>query len=330
MLRLIKNGWARSGTLALKVVLLARNRVISSVRPNKMWYLNPGKQFDLPLSHRYCYSTMQKSFNFSEHSNNGNVVLKPPLKWAGGKRWLVPYIHPIWEKHSKNRLVEPFVGGLAISLGLLPKFALLNDANIHLINFYKWLQRGLYISIDMENEKELYYRQRKRFNELIRANKSNTSEAASLFYYLNRTGFNGLCRFNSKGEFNVPMGRYKTINYTYDFTKYSEQLSNWDFSVGDFEELEILQSDFVYADPPYDVEFTTYSPGGFDWADQIRLANWLAKHRGPVIVSNQATKRIIELYENEGFEISILDGPRKISRTGDRTPAREILAKKNI
>lgn len=273
---------------------------------------------------------MQKASNLDGQTSNGTVNLKPPLKWAGGKRWLVPFIIPIWEKHLKRRLVEPFVGGLAISLGLLPERALLNDANEHLINFYKWLQQGLCISIDMANEKELYYRQRKRFNELIRAKEYQTLEAAGLFYYLNRTGFNGLCRFNSKGEFNVPMGSYKTINYTHDFTKYSKQLSMWDFTSGDFEGLEILDEDFIYVDPPYDVEFTSYSPGGFSWEDQIRLANWLRSHSGPMVISNQATERVINLYETAGFEINILDGPRKISRTGDRTPAREILATKNI
>ena len=86
--------------------------------------------------------------------------------------------------------------------------------------------------------------------------------------------------------------------------------------------------DFVYADPPYDVEFTTYSAGGFSWDDQVRTAKLLATHHGPVVISNQATPRIIELYEELGFELSYLDGPRRISCTGDRTAAREVLAVK--
>ena len=62
---------------------------------------------------------------------------KPPLKWAGGKRWQLPYLLPIWQPHAHRRLVEPFCGGLAVALGLRPSRALLNDANPHLINFYQ-------------------------------------------------------------------------------------------------------------------------------------------------------------------------------------------------
>lgn len=76
----------------------------------------------------------------------------------------------------------------------------------------------------------------------------------------------------------------------------------------------------------YGWEFTTYSSGGFSWEDQVRTARRLARHRGPVVISNQATSRIIELYAGLGFELTYLDGPRRISCTGDRTAAREVLA----
>ena len=79
----------------------------------------------------------------------------------------------------------------------------------------------------------------------------------------------------------------------------------------------------------YDVEFTTYSAGGFSWDDQKRTAKFLAAHRGPEVISNQATARIIELYEELGFELRYLNGPRRISCTGDRTAAREVLAIKS-
>ena len=76
----------------------------------------------------------------------------------------------------------------------------------------------------------------------------------------------------------------------------------------------------------YNFEFTTYSAGGFSWDDQKRTVHFLAAHPGPVVISNQATPRIIELYEGLGFELSYLDAPRRISCTGDRTAAREVLA----
>ena len=86
------------------------------------------------------------------------------------------------------------------------------------------------------------------------------------------------------------------------------------------------RDDFIYADPPYDVEFTSYSAGGFSWEDQVRTVEWLAKHRGPVMLSNQATPRIVKLYEQLGFKLKYLNAPRRISCTGDRTAAREVLA----
>ena len=217
-----------------------------------------------------------------------------------------------------------------MALGLKPQIALLNDINPHLINFYRQLQRGLPVNIEMRNAEPLFYAHRERFNQLVREHKSETAEAAQLFYYLNRTGFNGLCRFNRSGEFNVPFGRHETINYVHDFGNYCDLLCRWSFGNCDLESLPVETGDFVYADPPYDVEFTSYSAGGFSWDDQVRTAEWLAKHPGPVVLSNQATTRIVELYERLGFVLQYLDAPRRISRTGDRTAAREVLAVKVI
>lgn len=264
-------------------------------------------------------------------SSDITVSLRPPLKWAGGKRWLVPHLKPIWREHSNRRLVEPLCGGLAVTLGLMPTHALLNDINIHAINFFVWLKKGLTISIPMENNRELYYQHRKRFNELIKTAKSNNKEVAGLFYYLNRTCYNGLCRFNRSGEFNVPFGSYKKINYARDFTPYKLAFRNWDFTTGDFEDVSLDPEDFVYADPPYDVEFTQYSKEGFSWEDQIRLAKWLKHHKGPVMLSNQATKRIRKLYTDLGYQLRFLNVPRMISCKGDkRIPVIEVLAFRGV
>ncbi|MFQ5878492.1 MAG: DNA adenine methylase [Acidobacteriota bacterium] len=252
------------------------------------------------------------------------------LKWAGGKRWLVPSLSRIWSGHSHRRLVEPLCGGLAATLGLMPRRALLNDINPHTINFYRWLKRGLRITLRMDNDEELYYAHRKQFNRLIARGGSTSRRAAELFYYLNRTGYNGLCRFSRSGEFNVPFGRYTTINYDRDFVRYSEIFAEWEFSCGDFEDVEIRPGDFIYADPPYDVEFTQYSREGFGWNDQERLARWLARHSGPVVLSNQATERIRKLYTRLGFEVALLRAPRMISCNGDRTPAWEVLATRGL
>src|SRR5438034_933974 len=102
--------------------------------------------------------------------------LGPPLKWAGGKRWQVPYLRRLWTAHAHRRLVEPFCGGIAVTLGLSPGRALLNDANPHLVNFFRWVQRGLQIDVEMENDKRLYYRHRSRFNALLADRQHDTPE----------------------------------------------------------------------------------------------------------------------------------------------------------
>jgi DNA adenine methylase len=279
---------------------------------------------------------------------------RPPLKWAGGKRWLVPKLQALWSEIdlvSQPRLVEPFVGGLSVALGLHPQVALLNDANQHVINFYRCLQQGLTNSLPMLNDAELYLQYRSTFNQLatkildVPAATSDQTQAlhagqgleetssqtqALLFYYLNRTGFNGLCRFNNKGEFNVPFGRYKTITYSPDFLEYQDLLGSWEFSCGDFAQISLQDDDFIYADPPYDRVFTKYSQHDFTWPDQERLAVWLAQHSGRVVVSNQATDRVLALYESLGFAVETIAAPRRIACNGNRKPALEMLAFKGF
>ena len=99
------------------------------------------------------------------------VHLRPPLKWAGGKRWQVPHVRRIWKGHERRRLVEPFCGGLAVALGLLPRRALLNDVNAHLVSFYRQLADGLTIGVPMENASEASYAHRQTFNALLAADR---------------------------------------------------------------------------------------------------------------------------------------------------------------
>ena len=270
--------------------------------------------------------------------------IKPPLKWAGGKRWLVPKLLPIWQPHAHRRLVEPFAGGMAVTLGLRPKKALVNDINKDLINFYSEIQTGwrmgfpddpfnAYRNIALENTSDAYYQNRTLFNAKGKDEVSPRRKAI-LFYYLNRTGFNGLCRYNKSGGFNVPFGKYKNLTYRKDFPELTELFQDYSFTDLDFEGLSLLvldANDFIYADPPYDATFTAYSAGGFSWDDQVRLANWLAKHPGPVVASNSATDRIIDLYTSLGFTLEYIDVRRSIScDSTNRVDAKEILATKNL
>jgi DNA adenine methylase len=266
----------------------------------------------------------------ARHRPPDPAPLAPPLKWAGGKRWQLPVLRPLWRPHAARRLVEPFCGGLAVTLGLAPGRALLNDINPHLINFYQWLKRGLTIDVRLANSRTVFYANRARFNTLLRGSDDTGREAAGLFYYLNRTAYNGLCRFNSRGDFNVPFGQYNRIGYERNFDAYRETFASWEFLAGDFASIPLDAEDFIYADPPYDVEFTKYAKEGFDWDDQVRAARWCARHAVPVILVNQATDRICRLYADLGFTLEFLNAPRRISCTGDRTPAREVLAVRNL
>lgn len=259
--------------------------------------------------------------------------LASPLKWAGGKRWLAPRINILYEPYRKRRLVEPFCGGLGISLQLRPERALLNDFNEHLINFYKQVRKGWdweNWDIKRTNSKDQYYRNRTRFNTLVKEEDTRNTEAAQLFYYLNRTCFNGLCRFSKSGFFNVPFGSYKTVQMLEDLEAYKRAFAKWQFTNVSFEKVPLKRTDFVYADPPYDTEFRHYSPDGFTWEQQQDLARFLANHPGPVVLSNSFTKRIRQLYARYGFDLEFRHAPRRISSDGDRSQAWEIVAGRNL
>jgi len=271
----------------------------------------------------------------------------PPLKWAGGKSWLVPRLRELWQGHEKRRLVVPFCGGLGDVLGLWPHRALMNDVNPHLVNFYRWWAAGQVSvngPVNFTHEESIYYQNRDRFNELTFAKAEDSLEAATLFYYLNRTGFNGLCRFNRLGGFNAPYGRREKkgakplppLDYGYWLNGYKLP-TGWSFTCGDFTQMQVLRystplapADLIYADPPYDGTFVGYSKGGFSWVNQIALVDWLSLLQGPIIASNAATPRIIKLYKAHGFHVELVDGPRSIACNGDRAKVKEMLATKNV
>lgn len=250
--------------------------------------------------------------------------IQSPLKWAGGKRWLVPLLAPRLPKY--RRFVEPCMGSMSVTLGLAPEAALVNDINPHLVNFYRQVQRGLHFDIPYGHDEAEYYAAREHFNAGIAAGEVATPEMAQLFYYLNRTGFNGLCRFNKSGLFNVPFGRYKTIKYREDFADITPALQSVQIEQGDFTNLPYRDGDFIFVDPPYDTPFTSYFEGGFDWAAQVRLAEFYAGLGLPVIITNQATDRIRELYADLGYRVETHPAPRRISSSGNRDDALEVLA----
>jgi DNA adenine methylase len=270
-------------------------------------------------------------------------VLEPILRWAGGKRkhtWLFDEIAKVFNPH-KHRLVETCAGGLAIALGVDPKWALLNDANPYLINLYRQIKGGLILDPRFKSEisRADYLDNRKWFNDYIRSvglnsNTKGNNDLAQSFYYLNRTCFNGLCRFNQDGGFNTSYGKLQKPKLDHDFEAYRDRFQDWVFTSMDFEAMQVFPNDIVVADPPYDVmegkQDHDYITGGFFWADQVRLANWLARRNVPTITCNLATDRIVNLYTGLGFDIQYVNAPRAIACNGDRAKVREILATKNL
>ena len=253
--------------------------------------------------------------------------LTPFLKWAGGKTWLAPRLAEMYEPfRDTHTWVEPFCGALGATLGVMPERAILSDVNPHLIELYKNIADGMENEQWWENTKEQFDEIKSHFNS------PNLPNNPALFYYINRTCFNGLCRFNRKGEFNVGYGKYKEPKLDHDFSLYQEAFKGWQFfnkSWDCFDWYRDIESLFAYVDPPYDGGFTGYS-GSFTWDDQVSLASSLATLNCPVVASNKATDRIVDLYQGLGFDLQYIDVRRRIACNGDRTSVSEILATRNL
>ncbi|TQV89724.1 Dam family site-specific DNA-(adenine-N6)-methyltransferase [Aliikangiella coralliicola] len=238
---------------------------------------------------------------------------RPFLKWAGGKYRLLDKLAP----HLKGRkLIEPFVGSGAVFLNQDFERYLLGDINPDLINLYQCLkqEKRKFINyarsfFNQENNSQKAYLQfREEFNNGLKGRRR-----AALFVYLNRHGFNGLCRYNKSGGFNVPFGRYVKPYFPekemYHFLVKAKQAK---FVCGDFVALmnRSRRGDVVYCDPPYvplspTASFTSYAAQGFSYDQQVELA-YRAKHlseRGvKVIISNHDNAITRQIYEDAKIE----------------------------
>lgn len=258
--------------------------------------------------------------------------MHPILKWPGGKRWLAPCIESVYNACGRPYYVEPFAGGMSVALRIRPTNATINDLNPHLINFYQQLQEGVYIPsvMPMANSLDYYYSTRRSFNEHVEINHITGPLMAAYFYYLCKTCFNGLCRFNKTGHFNTPYGRYDKINYALD-KDVIEVIKEWDFYVGDFTDVEVESGDFIYLDPPYKGKFAGYTSAGFNPADHDRLLAWISKHDGPIVLSNSMDEGLVTAYHRAGFKVGEVYGPRSIAADGEaRGLASEILAFRGV
>lgn len=270
--------------------------------------------------------------------NKNKKTVRPFLKWAGNKFRIMDHIHSMLP--DGNRLVEPFAGSGAVFLNTNYESYLLADSNADLISLYqilqqqgdKFIERCAKLFTTRANNEEYFYRRRDEFNRT-----NDPVRKASLFIYMNRHGYNGLCRYNARGGFNVPFGRYKKPYFPdREMLAFHEKAQQAEFVHMDFASVmaTVIAGDVVYCDPPYvplssSSNFTTYSAGGFNLPQQQQLAQ-LAEQtrlRGiPVLISNHNTTFTRKAYRTAD-NIKRFTVQRFISCNGSkRAQANELLA----
>lgn len=263
--------------------------------------------------------------------------MKPFLKWAGNKYRIVHKIRGILP--PGKRLIEPFAGSAAVFLNTEYKENIINDRNSDLINVFVTLNHYGPAFIDAckrlftpeHNVPRVYYEIREEFNAT-----RDLFRKATLFVYLNRHGYNGLCRYNNEGGFNVPFGRYKNTYFPFEeMMMFYHKSQSATFVTEDFEAVmqQTQLGDVIYCDPPYvplsaTANFTNYSAGGFGFGEHLRLAKAAreASERGvPVLISNHKTPFTEETYQ--AAQITTFHVQRLIScDSTNRNKAIELLA----
>lgn len=260
------------------------------------------------------------------------------LKWAGGKAQLLDKIISLMPPDNKKRYLEPFVGSGIVALNVDFPEIIIADVNKPLIDLWKTLKEEGDLFIEesrgffdgTRNNAKAFYQLREHFND---------SPIPVLFLYLNRHCFNGLCRFNSKGKFNVPFGRYKNPYFPEkELFHAGEILKKTEIYCSSFiDTMSIARpGDVIYCDPPYmpvggTSNFTAYSTGGFSMREQEQLAIHarVAKDCGAtVIISNNDVPAARKLYkETRADEIHFVQVQKKISCTAaNRKKLQEIIA----
>lgn len=260
---------------------------------------------------------------------------KPFVKWAGGKRQIIDKLKE-YVPDEYDTYYEPFISGGALLFELSPKKAVINDLNEELMNVYNCLCNeekfkkmcNLLNHYEAEHSEEFYYEIRNKDKNKNAYNRLSDYTKAARTIYLNKACFNGLYRVNSKNEFNVPFGKKTKIN-TYEGSNLitvSNYLTMNDIKIQsvDFEESlkTAKKGDFVYIDPPYDSDtstFNNYTEDGFGKEEQRRLAQVykdLDKRGVYVMLSNHNTTLINELYKD--YHIHIIEAKRNINANGKK------------
>ena len=271
-----------------------------------------------------------------------NSSVAPFVKWAGGKRQLLPQIKErMPEKY--NSYFEPFVGSGAVIFELLPTNALINDINKALINAYRQIcnaPEAFLAAVKQldeamwEDGKKYYYSLREHYNDKLMKAEYDV-ELAALFVFINKHCFNGLYRVNGKGLFNVPYNNSRRTSVDesiiMEVSRYLQGITIMD---GDFEEAceGAGQGDFVFIDSPYaplnPTSFESYTKEGFDIESHRRLSNLFDKltNRGCYcMLTNHNTELINELYSGKGYRRDVVSVKRMINSDASKRVGEEII-----
>lgn len=278
--------------------------------------------------------------------NNFTKPLKPYLKWAGGKRQLLPEIRKyLPEKRGGYTYYEPFTGAGAVFFDLRPERAVINDCNTQLMMTYRVIKENVEELINLlnfhreQNGRDYYYEIRNLDRDTLQFNALSDTEKAARLIFLNKTCYNGLYRVNSRGLFNVPYGRYinPVIFEEWNLREIGGYLNAYDVSITSLDFEDALtgagKEAFVYFDPPYHqtgkAAFTAYQAKRFGEDEQRRLRDVFVKAVGRgarCLLSNADSAFIRELYRD--FEIIPVGARRAInSRAAGRGLVGEVLVK---
>lgn len=271
-----------------------------------------------------------------------NSSVAPFVKWAGGKRQLIPQIRARMPKKYEN-YYEPFVGGGAVIFDLLPANALINDINKALINTYRQIRDipEKFIADVNRLDKEMpedgrayYYSLRELYNDKLMKSEYDL-ELASLFVFINKHCFNGLYRVNGKGLFNVPYNNSRRASIDEEaIMEISKYLKDVKIVDGDFEEAckDAKKGDFIFLDSPYaplnPTSFESYTKEGFDVESHKRLSKLydnLTDRGCYCMLTNHNTQLINDLYGNKGYKIEIVSVKRMINSDASNRVGKEVI-----
>lgn len=254
--------------------------------------------------------------------------MKPLVKYRGGKSKEIPHLIKHIPKFS-GRYIEPFFGGGALYFHLEPQKAIINDINSKLVAFYKGVKYNFdNLKKELEEIGRIYKTNRKKFEELkqkspeqrvkddnetlyyqIRDMFNDLTDKkysdALLYFFINKTAYSGMIRYNSKGEFNVPYGRYANLNTSLVKTAHSRLLSNTEIYNLDYKDIFEMAGadDFMFLDPPYDCVFSDYGNAeykedGFNEKNHKELADNFRDLKCKALMVIGRTPLTEELYDD--------------------------------